>query len=118
MSQPRRHALLAVNPGHSRPIYEVLRRAGYSVTACWSGLDALRVLDEQDDVCLVVAETNLPGVGGFALVRQYLASDLEGRAVLFQAGSGEMPRAAFPRLTVLMAGAPPEAVLSALPPAT
>jgi CheY-like chemotaxis protein len=102
VSEPARHALVAVPPERARSFYEALRRAGFVVSASTSGGDALRAMAERPDLAVLVTHTRLPTVGGLELALHFLARSPAGRVVLVCEGSVEEPGADDPRLRVVV----------------
>ncbi|MDP2304963.1 MAG: hypothetical protein Q8P18_02935 [Pseudomonadota bacterium] len=116
MTHPKTRAILAVNSAQERALASALEHAGFTVTVCRSGTDALALLSEHSEVSLLVAHTATPLLRGFELVRRYLDSKRTGRAVLVCANDDAVPIVGHPRLTVLVEPVSAEALLAALQP--
>ena len=58
--------LIEDDPDNRETLAGVVAIMGYEIIAAVSGEDALRVLEERDDVSLVLCDIRLPGMGGIA----------------------------------------------------
>jgi len=56
-------------PGVRALINRILSREGYDVVMASSGAEALRLLDEMEDIDLVVSDIVMPGMKGTEMVR-------------------------------------------------
>src|SRR5207248_458203 len=58
--------LVEDNPDNRETLARVMAIMGYEIVTAVSDAEALRVLDERDDVSLVLCDIRLPGMGGVA----------------------------------------------------
>jgi two-component system response regulator AtoC len=66
----------------------ILKKAGYEPTAVPGGAEALRLLGEQD-FGVLISDLRMPGMDGRQLLRELVASDWPGYAVMMSAYGGD-----------------------------
>ena len=58
--------LVEDDPYNREALADVVAIMGYEIISAVSGEEALRLLDQRDDVSLVLCDIRLPGIGGIA----------------------------------------------------
>jgi DNA-binding NtrC family response regulator len=96
--QPSGHTVLVVDDDHGvlRLTARILRLEGYTVLEAASGVDALRILDDEPDVRLVLTDVVMPEMHGLDLAAKILARE-QGPSVVLMTGhaaelSGQLER--------------------------
>ena len=83
--------LVVEDDAHVREItVEILAALGYAVRHCANGVDALRELERDANVALVVADVMMPQMGGLEL-RRRLAEDHPALPILLMTGYSDAP---------------------------
>lgn len=90
--RPSREAVLVVDDdrGVLRLTARMLRLEGYTVLEAGSGPEALRVLDSEPDVRLVVSDVVMPGMHGLDLAERILEREARPRVVLMTGHAAEL----------------------------
>jgi DNA-binding response OmpR family regulator len=57
-------------PAHSFVLEMFLKKWGYDVVSVNNGLDALRLLQSQDQPCIAILDWNMPGMEGVDITRE------------------------------------------------
>lgn len=90
--QPTGQSVLVVDDdrGVLRLTARMLRLEGYTVLEAGSGPDALRMLDEQPDIRLVVSDVVMPGMHGLELATRVMERDTPPHVVLMTGHAAEL----------------------------
>jgi two-component system cell cycle sensor histidine kinase/response regulator CckA len=90
--QPPRHTVLVVDDdrGVLRLTARILRLEGYTVLEASSGAEALRLLDTEPDIRLVVTDVVMPGMHGLDLTTRILERDPRPLVVLMTGHAAEL----------------------------
>lgn len=91
-TQPDGHVVLVVDDdrGVLRLTARMLRLEGYTVLEASSGAEALRVLDTEPDIRLVVTDVVMPGMHGLDLAAQILGRERRPGVVLMTGHAAEL----------------------------
>lgn len=91
-AQPAGHSVLVVDDdrGVLRLTARMLRLEGYTVLEASSGSEALRLLDSEPDVRLVVTDVVMPGMHGLDLAARILGREQRPRVVLMTGHAAEL----------------------------
>ena len=90
--RPADHSVLVVDDdrGVLRLTARMLRLEGYTVLEAGSGLDALRVLDNEPDIRLVLTDVVMPGMHGLDLAATIMAREQRPTVVLMTGHAAEL----------------------------
>jgi DNA-binding NtrC family response regulator len=90
--QPRDYAVLVVDDdrGVLRLTARMLRLEGYTVLEAGSGAEALRVLETEPDIRLVVTDVVMPGMHGLDLAAKILERERRPQVVLMTGHAAEL----------------------------
>jgi CheY-like chemotaxis protein len=90
--QPTAQSVLVVDDdrGVLRLTARMLRLEGYTVLEAGSGAEALRMLDEQPDIRLVVSDVVMPGMHGLELAERILERKAGPHVVLMTGHAAEL----------------------------